>query len=210
MVTRVRRPVPSTRRQRNRVLLASEAQEIRYTEVPTPLGGMVAAATHTGLCLLEFVDESQPRSTEHPPLSESQVHQIHKHIPGTLGPGTSEILAQLETELDQYFAGERKEFCVPTTFPGTEFQQAAWSALLAIPYGITRSYSEQALAIGRPKAVRAVAKANGDNRIAIVVPCHRVVGADGSLTGYAGLLWRKQALLELEGGRQHGQLSLPF
>jgi O-6-methylguanine DNA methyltransferase len=94
---------------------------------------------------------------------------------------------------------------------GTEFQRLAWEALLRIPFGETRSYVQQAVAMGRPGAVRAVGRANGDNRIAIVVPCHRVVGADGRLAGYGGGLWRKKALLELEQGagmEAQGRLAL--
>ncbi len=103
-------------------------------------------------------------------------------------------------ELERYFAGELTTFETPLEVPGTEFQQAVWSALRDVPYGETISYGEQARRIGRPEAVRAVARANGDNRIAIIVPCHRVIGADGRLTGYGGGLWRKRRLLELERG----------
>jgi O-6-methylguanine DNA methyltransferase len=100
--------------------------------------------------------------------------------------------------LEEYFAGTRKVFDIPLVLPGTPFQQKVWAGLQTISYGSTRSYREQAEAIGSPKAVRAVAKANGDNRIAILVPCHRVIGANGELVGYGGGLSRKQYLLKLE------------
>jgi AraC family transcriptional regulator of adaptative response/methylated-DNA-[protein]-cysteine methyltransferase len=100
--------------------------------------------------------------------------------------------------MDEYLAGERTAFEVPIASPGTEFQRDVWDALQTIPFGETRSYGDIAAAIGRPTAVRAVGKANGDNRLAVIIPCHRVVGADGKLTGYGGGMWRKQRLLELE------------
>ncbi len=110
------------------------------------------------------------------------------------------MLERVERELAAYFRGELRAFDVPLELPGTAFQQEVWAALRRVPWGETRSYAQLASAVGRPGAHRAVARANGDNRIAIVVPCHRIVGADGSLTGYGGGLWRKRRLLELEGG----------
>ena len=101
-------------------------------------------------------------------------------------------------QLEGYFRGGLTEFSVPLRTPGTEFQRLVWSRLRAIPSGTTRTYSGIAAEFGRPTAVRAVARANGDNRIAILIPCHRVVGSDGKLTGYGGGLWRKQRLLEIE------------
>ncbi|MBI5433028.1 MAG: methylated-DNA--[protein]-cysteine S-methyltransferase [Planctomycetes bacterium] len=124
---------------------------------------------------------------------------------GTLSPelartrdDLSPELAHVRDELAAYFAGERERFELELSPRGTPFQHMVWQALRAIPFGETRSYAELARAIGRPKAVRAVGAANGANPWAIVVPCHRVIGADGSLTGYAGGLERKRALLELE------------
>ncbi|MCA0175104.1 MAG: methylated-DNA--[protein]-cysteine S-methyltransferase [Proteobacteria bacterium] len=110
------------------------------------------------------------------------------------------ILVQARRELDDYFAGRRRTFSVPLAPRGTPFQQAAWAALVAIPYGQTRSYAQQARAINRPTATRAVGAANGRNPIAILIPCHRVVGSNGSLTGYAGGMERKTWLLGLEQG----------
>lgn len=113
---------------------------------------------------------------------------------GTPTPLTHEAFRQLQ----EYFAGTRREFEVPYELRGTTFQKQVWSALAAIPYGQTRSYRDMAAAVGNPRAVRAVGAANGKNPMWIVLPCHRVVGADGSLTGYAGGLEMKRRLLELE------------
>jgi len=114
---------------------------------------------------------------------------------------SNEIIDSTRIQLQEYFAGERTEFNLPITFDGTEFQKRTWRALLSIPYGQTRSYSEQAILIGNPKAVRAVGRTNGLNPIGIVVPCHRVIGKSGKLTGYAGGLDVKKFLLDLEEGR---------
>jgi AraC family transcriptional regulator of adaptative response/methylated-DNA-[protein]-cysteine methyltransferase len=113
-------------------------------------------------------------------------------------PGSDKKFEELYTQINEYFEGQRKKFTLPLDIRGTPFQEKAWSALLKIPYGETRSYADQARAVGNPAAVRAVAKANGDNRISIIIPCHRVIGSDGKLTGYGGGLWRKQYLLDLE------------
>jgi AraC family transcriptional regulator of adaptative response/methylated-DNA-[protein]-cysteine methyltransferase len=115
-------------------------------------------------------------------------------------PGENSILNLLKNELDAYFASRLQNFTVPLFLEGTAFQQSVWRQLRQIPYGKTASYGQIAKTIGAPTAVRAVARANGDNRICIIVPCHRVIGSDGSLTGYGGGLWRKQRLLELEQG----------
>ena len=113
--------------------------------------------------------------------------------------GSNAHTEQAKQEVAGYFAGARKTFDLKLHTPGTDFQQQVWGALQKIPYGETASYAEQAERIGNPKAVRAVARANGMNRIAIVIPCHRVIGSDGSLTGYAGGLERKRWLLRHEG-----------
>ena len=112
--------------------------------------------------------------------------------------GENEHLTALRKQLDEYFSGNRKEFNIPLVTPGTDFQKAVWKELLEIPYGTTRSYQEQADALNRPDSVRAVANANGMNRISIIIPCHRVIGSDGSLTGYGGGLKRKKWLLDHE------------
>jgi methylated-DNA--[protein]-cysteine S-methyltransferase len=108
------------------------------------------------------------------------------------------LLLELEKQLKEYFAKERKEFTLPITLVGTPFQEEVWKVLQTIPYGETRTYKEQAIAVGNPKGVRAVANANSKNRLSIIVPCHRVIGSNGTLTGYAGGLSRKEFLLNLE------------
>jgi AraC family transcriptional regulator of adaptative response/methylated-DNA-[protein]-cysteine methyltransferase len=103
--------------------------------------------------------------------------------------------------MEQYFEGKRKNFDIPLDLVGTEFQKQVWLSLLQIPYGCTTTYAKQAELLGKPSAVRAVANANGKNKISIILPCHRVIGADGTLTGYGGGIWRKKKLLEFE--REH-------
>ena len=164
-------------------------QIIKITRILTPLGPMMAGATENGICLLEFVDRR---------MLETQLKRIKKLYNAKLLPGTSEHFKELDKQITEYFAGDRTEFTIPLETDGSEFQEMAWTALQQIPYGKTRSYKQQAEFIGRPTAVRAVAKANGDNRIAIIIPCHRVIGSDGKLVGYGGGLWRKQYLLNLE------------
>ena len=117
----------------------------------------------------------------------------------TLEKGENKILAQTTLELEEYFAGKRRSFSVPLVLEGTPFQKRAWAALSTIPFGKTATYGEQAVRIRKPSAVRAVGRANGLNRISILIPCHRVIGSNGSLTGYAGGIKAKQALLALEG-----------
>lgn len=113
-------------------------------------------------------------------------------------PGTHAHFDALNLQLEEYFAGTRETFELPLVLPGTLFQQSVWEGLQMIPYGTTRSYQEQAEFLENPNAIRAVAKANGDNRIAIIIPCHRVIGKNGKLIGYGGGLWRKQYLLDHE------------
>ncbi len=114
--------------------------------------------------------------------------------------GSDNILDQTRRELDQYFAGKLRAFKVKVAPQGTEFQRKVWAALQTIPYGATKSYAQQAKLIGAPKATRAVGAANGRNPIPVIIPCHRVIGANGSLTGFGGGMERKQILLELEQG----------
>jgi AraC family transcriptional regulator of adaptative response/methylated-DNA-[protein]-cysteine methyltransferase len=176
------------------------ARVVHLTRVLGPLGPMVAGATAGAVCLLEFSDRR---------MLERQLDRILGLMRCTLVPGPNDVLRSLDRELHEYFEGERRAFTVPLDVPGTAFQQAVWDALRQVPYGETRSYAQQAAMIGQPSAVRAVARANGDNRIAIVIPCHRVVGADGKLTGYGGGLWRKQWLLDLERGQRRLQAAAP-
>jgi AraC family transcriptional regulator of adaptative response/methylated-DNA-[protein]-cysteine methyltransferase len=154
----------------------------------TPLGPMLAAATDDGVCLLEFTDRR---------MLPTQLKIVERRL-GRIVPGRHAHLERLHQQLDAYFAGDLLEFSVPLTAPGSPFDAAVWRELRAIPPGETRSYDGLALSLDRPGAARAVGRANGRNRIAIVIPCHRVIGADGSLTGYGGGLWRKQRLLDLE------------
>ena len=162
---------------------------IQVTRILTPLGPMLAGATEKGICLLEFVDRK---------MIETQLNRIRKIFKAELISGKSKYFKELSKQITEYFEGKRKKFDILLAIDGTDFQMKTWKALLKIPYGKTVSYEHQAKVIGNPKAVRAVAKANGDNRISIIVPCHRVIGKDGSLTGYGGGIWRKQYLLDLE------------
>jgi AraC family transcriptional regulator of adaptative response/methylated-DNA-[protein]-cysteine methyltransferase len=153
---------------------------------------MVAGATATGICLLEFTDRR---------MLEAQLDTLSRRFELSISPGENELLERLRGELRLYFAGRSKRFSLPLDFPGTEFQVKVWKALLGIPYGETRSYEDIARKLGSPGAVRAVGHANGQNRIGIVIPCHRVVNKNGDLGGYGGGLWRKKRLLELEQGK---------
>lgn len=171
----------------------------------TPLGPMLAGASGQGVCLLEFIDrravEAQVAALRRQLASAARrpVAIIPDPQPPHPAPADpSSLLSALAAQLADYFAGRRTDFTVPLHTSGTEFQQRVWDQLRRIPCGQVRSYAQQAAAIGRPTATRAVARANGDNRIAIVIPCHRVIGADGSLTGYGGQLWRKRWLLDHE------------
>jgi AraC family transcriptional regulator of adaptative response/methylated-DNA-[protein]-cysteine methyltransferase len=170
---------------------AANVQRLHFTRILTPLGPMLAAASDDALCLLEFTDRR---------MLETQLQRLGRRNAGAPVPGANDVLQQTERELNAYFAGSSREFTVPLAPAGTEFQHRVWDILRTIPYGTTRSYGAQATLIGAPTATRAVARANGDNPIAIIIPCHRVVGADGKLTGYGGGLWRKQWLLDHEQG----------
>jgi len=158
----------------------------------TPLGPMVAGATREGVCLLEFTDRR---------MLEAQLRTLERRLRLAAVPGTNAPLERLRDELGAYFQGARHDFEVPLVAPGTPFQEQVWAALRHVPYGATRSYAELARAIGQPSAVRAVARANGMNRIAILIPCHRIVESNGGLGGYGGGLWRKRRLLALERGQ---------
>ena len=166
-------------------------ESIQTTRLESPVGPLVAGATSAGVCLLEFADRR---------ALEAQVTTLRKRLGGTIVPGTNKHLAQLATELDEYFKADRQQFTVPLVTPGTSFQQQVWNELRRIPYGETRSYEQMARNIDRSGAQRAVGRANGDNRIAIIIPCHRVIRSDGALSGYGGGVWRKQFLLGHERG----------
>ena len=159
--------------------------------IETPVAPLVACAVDGGVCLLEFADRR---------ALQRQVQTLKRRLHGVIVPGTNEHLEQLSSELQEYFAGRRTRFAVPLVTPGTTFQQLVWQELLRILFGQTRSYEQVAAAIGRQNAPRPVGRACGDNRVAILIPCHRVVRCDGSLAGYGGGLWRKHFLLNLEKG----------
>ena len=155
----------------------------------SPLGPMIAGATDDGICLLEFTDRR---------MLEAQFDTVRRRFGGSTVIGWNEHLERLQDELTGYFAGSVRAFRVPLVYPGTPFQLRVWEKLLAVPYGETRSYQDLASAVGDPAAVRAVGRANGMNRIAILIPCHRIVNKNGDLGGYGGGLRRKQYLLNLE------------
>jgi AraC family transcriptional regulator of adaptative response/methylated-DNA-[protein]-cysteine methyltransferase len=157
--------------------------------LPSPLGPLLAGATDEGVCLVEFTDRR---------MLEAQLKALQKWFRLPVVPGTNRHLARLRKELSAYFAGKLRSFSVPLVFPGSPFQERVWQKLLQVPYGETRSYHDLASAVGNPRAVRAVGRANGMNRIAIVIPCHRIVNKNGDLGGYGGGLRRKQFLLNLE------------
>ena len=159
----------------------------------SPLGPLVAAANASGICLLEFTDRRR---------LESQFKALKKVFSCAIVPGENEHLETLKKQVNAYFAGELREFSLALVYPGSPFQVRVWNELLRIPYGQTCSYEELARRIGSVSGQRAVGHANGTNRIAILIPCHRVVNKDGKLGGYGGGLWRKQYLLDLEKGAQ--------
>ena len=159
---------------------------IRYTTYASPLGSLLLAATDQGLAGLYFAQHRHFKGPQDWQRDESQ-------------PTLQPILQQTAAQLTAYFAGQRRDFDLPLDLQGTPFQRAVWDALRRIPFGSSVTYAEHAQSIGNPRAVRAVGTAIGRNPISIIVPCHRVLGAQKALTGYAGGLERKQALLTLEG-----------
>lgn len=171
---------------------SGELLTVTLRRVTTPLGPMLAGAVGDEVCFLEFADRR---------MLERQLGTLAKRLGCRYLPGNAPVLELLNEQIAAYFAGRLRRFEVPLQVPGTDFQKDVWTQLLKIPYGETLSYAEVAEALGQPTATRAVARANGMNRIAILIPCHRVIGKDGSLTGYGGSLWRKQRLLELEQGQ---------
>ena len=155
-----------------------------YKMMASPVGELKLVASERGLSAILW-ENDDPARVRLGPLVENDSHPI---------------LIEAERQIGEYFAGTRKVFDIPLDFQGTEFQKSVWAALLAIPYGETRSYAEIARAVGRPTAFRAVGAANGRNPISIIAPCHRVIGTSGALTGFAGGLKAKELLLGLEAG----------
>lgn len=168
---------------------ARGARSLVVSRLSSPVGPLFAAATREGVCLLEFADR---------PAIASQAASLRQWFDEPIVPGTNRHLDRLARELAEYFGGERTEFTVPLAIAGTPFQRKVWDALLAIPFGETRSYAHIARKLDRAGSQRVVGRANGLNRLAIVIPCHRVVRDDGTLCGYGGGLWRKRHLLDLE------------
>ncbi len=162
---------------------------ITTTKIETELGIMIAGAVDEGICLLEFSDRR---------MLNTEYKDLAKYFKTTIEEGENKHFEKLRKQLMEYFEGILKEFSVTLVTPGTIFQQAVWKELRNIPYGTTRSYQEQSVALGKPDSIRAVANANGMNRISIIIPCHRVIGSDGHLTGYGGGLKRKKWLIDHE------------
>ncbi len=162
---------------------------LRASWIDTPLGDMVAIADDHALHLLEFADRK---------ALPNELKRLSKTVKGQIGIGRNAVIEQTAKELERFFEGHSDQFDVPLVMHGTPFTKEVWTALRSIRAGRTKSYSQLAKDIGAPTATRAVARANGTNQIAIIIPCHRVIGADGQLTGYGGGLWRKQKLIELE------------
>lgn len=163
-------------------------EHLYYTYYQSPVGLLKLGGTEQYICELSFVD--------------AQEQIIHGE------PGISDILHQCTEQLIEFFNGKRKLFDIPVWQAGTPFQQKVWNELLNIPFGKTISYLELAKMLGDPKVIRAAASTNGKNNIAIIVPCHRVIGSDKSLTGYSGGLWRKKWLLQHEFHVLHGIQTL--
>ncbi|MCO6500579.1 MAG: methylated-DNA--[protein]-cysteine S-methyltransferase [Vicingus serpentipes] len=158
-----------------------EKQTITLSHINTPIGIVTAGLTLKGVAMLKFDTLA---------ISESKQHILNRK--------SNQLFNQLEKQLNEYFEKKRTTFDIPLDLNGTDFQLNVWKELLNIPYGTTRTYKEQAITLGNIKSIRAVATANGTNPIPIIIPCHRVIGSDGSLTGFSGGLWRKKFLLDLE------------
>ena len=165
------------------------AHIITFSRLATPLGPMAAASTPRGIAMLEFAERR---------MLETQIRRLEERFSARVLPGISPWFPVLQDELNTYFAGRLREFSTPVDLRGSPFQMQVWRELRRIPFGQVRSYGEQARSMGNPAALRAVGRANGENPVGILVPCHRVLGADGSMTGYGGRIWRKEALLRLE------------
>jgi len=164
------------------------ARPVTLTMIETPIGPMLAGATDDAVVLCDFAER---------PMIAAQVASVRRRI-GPTTEGSSPLLGRLAGQLDEYFAGARRDFDLPIDMPGSAFQERVWNELRRIPYGATISYRELAERVDAGAAYRAVGRANGSNRVAVIVPCHRVVAANGGLGGYGGGLPAKRTLLELE------------
>ncbi len=165
---------------------------ILINRLSTPLGPMLVCSTDKGICLLEFTDRR---------MLETEFRDLQKLLHSSILIGENKHIKQLKKELKEYFNGQRQKFDVQLHTPGTEFQNTVWDKLKNIPYGTTTNYQNIAIQLNKPTASRAVARANGFNRISIIVPCHRVIGKNGNLTGYGGGIERKKWLIEFENGK---------
>ncbi len=169
--------------------MEQEDRVIHIQKYHSPCGDMLLGSFRERLCLCDWVNGRHRKAT---------VRRVGRTLRARFEETGSDVIKETEKQLDEYFAGKRKTFEIPLLFAGTDFQKVVWQKLLEIPYGKTISYGELARMLGQPKAVRAVANANGANAISIIAPCHRVIGSDHSLTGYGGGLDVKKFLLELE------------
>lgn len=164
-------------------------ETIKILRITSPVGNMILGSYGNKLCLCDWDIEKRRKTID---------SRICRHFNSKYEEGCSEIISNAINELNEYFAGQRQDFSIPVIFSGSEFQCRVWSELMKIPYGTTITYAQLALRTGNPRAVRAIASAIANNSISIIVPCHRVIGSSGNLTGYAGGLPAKQALLALE------------
>ncbi|MWP46750.1 bifunctional transcriptional activator/DNA repair enzyme AdaA [Gilliamella sp. Pas-s27] len=174
---------------KNTPLESIDQDIILINRLTTPLGPMFVCSTNQGICLLEFVDRR---------MLETEFEQLQKQLKMKIIFGDNNHIKQIKKEIDEYFQGKRQHFNVKLHTPGTDFQKTVWDCLKQIPYGKLTTYKQQAEKINTPQAIRAVANANGFNRVAIIVPCHRVIGSNGELMGYGGGLERKRWLIEHE------------
>ena len=157
--------------------------------ISSPIGEIIAYSSQKGICFLGFLNQKH---------FQKHTSDIEKHYDTQITPNTNTHLEVLKNDLHENFLGTRKNFTVPLDIIGTDFRKKVWKALQSIPYGKTCTYKEQAISIKNLKAIRAVASSNGANKMAIIIPCHRVIGSDGSVTGYAGGIEKKEWLLDFE------------
>jgi methylated-DNA-[protein]-cysteine S-methyltransferase len=170
-----------------------------HRTIGSPLGDLVLTATETGLTGVYFPTSRHHLAVGSPSPEEPAPREAREGVRSNLAGETRGLLDRVEAQLNEYFAGKRTAFDLPLEPSGTDFQLGVWELLRRIPYGVTTSYGELARRLGDPKATRAVGAANGANPIPIIVPCHRVVGSKGELTGFGGGIERKRWLLEHEG-----------
>jgi AraC family transcriptional regulator of adaptative response/methylated-DNA-[protein]-cysteine methyltransferase len=172
---------------------------IVYQDFDSPIGPMIGGATDHGVCFLEWHDRGGV---------EIILNRVRKRYKSEVAPGQNEHLVSLADELARYFDGDLKSFKTAIDVTGTKFEQAVWRQLHKIDYGRTCSYGELAVALDKPGGARAVGRANGANYLAVVIPCHRVIEANGNMRGYGGKVWRKKYLLELEAGVRQPELPV--